>query len=68
MTGFEPVASSLPRKCSTPEPHQQVSLIIDFHLVYFFEDLYLNFCGYFYHSGAGEGTRTLDPQLGRLTL
>ncbi len=25
MTGFEPVTSSLPRKCSTPELHEHLS-------------------------------------------
>ena len=40
--GFEPMASSLPRRCSAPELHQQC--------------------------GAGNETRTRNPQLGRLML
>jgi hypothetical protein len=44
MTGIEPVTSSLPRKCSTPELH------------------WLKFLR------AGDGIRTRDIQLGRLTL
>ncbi len=41
MTRFEPVTSSLPRKCSAAELHRR---------------------------GAGNGTRTRNVQLGRLSL
>ena len=47
-TGIEPVASSLPRKCSTSELRGHLSPQNN--------------------NGAGNGTRTRDPQLGRLTL
>ena len=50
--GIEPMTSSLPRKCSTTELRGHKKLI---HLTP-------------QKGGAGNGTRTRDPQLGRLTL
>ena len=34
MTGIEPVTPSLPRKCSTSEPHQQTNeLSVDYYII-----------------------------------
>ena len=53
MMGIEPTTSSLPRKCSTSEPHWQK--------IYF----YAKIAQYF---RAGDEARTRDLQLGRLSL
>ncbi len=59
--GIEPMTSSLPRKCSTTElrgrdPKTSVTRLP-------IPDTLITV-----HHGAGNGTRTRDPQLGRLTL
>ena|GEM_PF-940480 len=55
MMGFEPMTSSLPRKCSTTELHRLIPIVFQLRLA-------------FYTSGAGDEARTRDLQLGRLSL
>src|SRR5579859_3759905 len=62
--GIEPMTSSLPRKCSTPELRGQTSLL---KLPSFrFQSLSVN--RPLIKNGAGNGIRTRDPELGRLAL
>ena len=53
--GFEPTTSPLPREYSTPELHQHQSDLVTW-------DLKTS------KIGAGDGSRTRNPQLGRLIL
>jgi hypothetical protein len=55
MMGFEPMTSSLPRKCSTTELHRLVPAPCG------------GGCG-LHHLRAGDEARTRDLQLGRLSL
>jgi hypothetical protein len=58
--GIEPMASSLPRKRSTPELRGPKMSQSQWYFVYL--------TNHQTHSGAGNGIRTRDPQLGRLML
>ena len=61
---IELMTSPLPRECSTTEPRELTSIIDDiFRLV-------IETCKVqdSLKNGAGEESRTLDPQLGRLVL
>ena len=69
--GLEPMTSPLPRECSTTELQERTPTTnrsiekLGFSVKTQFFNLFL----YFYRKfGAGEGTRTLGPQLGRLML
>ncbi len=72
-TGIEPVTPSLPRKCSTPEPRglltspneRPASQSATRHDI---ETQAAAFHNSHSKTGAGDGTRTRDPQLGRLML
>ena len=67
MTGFEPVTSSLPRKCSTSELHRQnlnpVNVTQKKGAL-----AKLSLCQLSFRPRAGDQVRTGDPQLGRLML
>ena len=74
-TGIEPVTPSLPRKCSTTEPRGLDSLIYSKRTAFTRSQLRPGTAVACHRkplrprdNGAGDGTRTRDPQLGRLML
>jgi hypothetical protein len=70
ISGLEPETSSLPRKCSTTELHGQIwnnkekNLLRITHNKVFQRERK----EHYKENGAGEGARSLNIQLGRLTL